>query len=156
MNNVKTHLHLVRYVKACFGISFNFARQSFDSKDTQLAVCGESCLAKEFWSTHCFINVKQKASQVYSKEGLPNRLPKTESSSQVYVVSLYILLVNCGGKLDHTSSTSLERMCFPGTMAKPRILGSSFSSATQRKNLTWDMKSDIIGGKVFLNFHWKF
>ena len=150
MNNVQDPFTPGTLCQGLLGISFNFARQSFDSKDTQLAVCGESCLAKEFWSTHCFINVKQKASQVYSKEGLPNRLPKTESSS------LYILLVNCGGKLDHTSSTSMERMCFPGTMAKPRILGSSFSSATQKKNLTWDMKSDIIGGKVFLNFHWKF
>ena len=31
----------------------------------------------------------------------------------------------------HSTSISMETMCFPGTMARPRILGSSFSSTTK-------------------------
>lgn len=46
--------------------------------------------------------------------------------------------------LSHSSSISIDIMCFPGTMASPSILGSSFSSATKKKteNGWWSDKRD--------------
>ena len=46
--------------------------------------------------------------------------------------------------LSHSSSISMDIMCFPGTMASPSILGSSFSSATKKKkeNRWWSHRGN--------------
>lgn len=64
-----------------------------------------------------------------------SRIVKHFHIKTIKVIFLYLMYVRFHDKLclSHSSSISMDIMCFPGTMASPSILGSSFSSATKKK-----------------------